>query len=48
MNPRTVHVALVIGGLAAAAFIAFLLFMGACASTPFMEPAWSETVARDR
>ena len=50
MNPRAVHVALVIGGIAAAAFVAGLVFMtlfAGCAAGLPPEPGYVVTHARD-
>jgi len=50
VNPRVAHVAIVIVGIACAAFLAFLLASGCVTSLP-PEPPFTETVAanaRDR
>ena len=51
MNPRVAHVAIVIVGVACAAFLAFLIASGCAAHAALVEPEITVTVAanaRDR
>jgi Na+/pantothenate symporter len=47
VNPRVVHLALVIGGIALAAFVVGMWLLGGCAAELPPEPAFETTHARD-